>query len=253
MAFLSGHCSHIILLNYGIDPTLLSPHLPPSIEADLFNGRGYLSLVGLQFHDLRAGGLPLPFYRHYAQVNLRGYVRRRLGNGTWRHGVVFIRQIVPHRLIAWAARRLFHETVVAHRIDCVTAMDGQGGDAVEYGWHCRDQRHSIKALLRPQPRWAVPSAEQDFFVNRHWGYSAQQSKGGLEYRFDHPPWQAFQSPAAETAASVGDFYGSPFDDILKRPPDSAFASNGSMIALHHGQRAEPRIASAHSLLMHINA
>lgn len=241
MEFLTGRFRHILLFNYAVEPEMLAPHLPAYTELDFHNGSCFLSLVGVQLFDLKVYGIPFPLYRNYAQVNLRFYVRRRLENGNQRHGVVFLRQIVPHRLIAWGARRIFNEKVVSHRTDCSRREAGQQSTLVEYGWYARRQRYFMKAAFEEQPFFPVPKTERNFFVERHWGYCTQKDGGCLEYRFDHPPWPAYKALDASAIASVGDFYGPPFSTILGSRPDSAFACSGSTISLTRGLRLRAEI------------
>ena len=49
-------------------------------------------------------GVPWPGYRNFPEINLRFYVRR----GDER-GVVFVREFVPQRLVAWLARVFYNE------------------------------------------------------------------------------------------------------------------------------------------------
>ncbi|MEJ2688469.1 MAG: DUF2071 domain-containing protein, partial [Deltaproteobacteria bacterium] len=236
MDFLSGRFRHILLFNYAVEPELLTPYLPAFTELDFHRGNCFLSLVGVQLQDLKVYGIPFPLHRNYAQVNLRFYVRRRLGNGACRSGVVFLRQVVPHRIIAWGARRIFNEKAVRHRIDCTLREVDQQSSLVEYGWYNRQQRHFIKAAFQEQSYFEVPAAERKFFVERHWGYCSQKDGGCLEYRFDHPPWPAYRALDASEVVSVGDFYGPPFTSVFDARPDSVFACRGSTILLGRGLR-----------------
>lgn len=236
MDFLTGRFRHILLFNYAVEPALLTPYLPAYTELDFHNGSCFLSLVGVQLCDLKVYGIPLSPYRNYAQVNLRFYVRRRLENGNFRRGVVFLRQVVPHRLVALGARRIFNEKAVCHRLDCSLKETDQQSTQVEYGWYVRGRRHFLKAAFLEQPYFSVPSAERNFFVERHWGYCTQTDGGCLEYHFDHPPWPAYKAVDSSATASVEDFYGSPFTDIFRARPDSVFACRGSTISLTRGLR-----------------
>jgi uncharacterized protein YqjF (DUF2071 family) len=237
MTFMTGRFRHIILFNYAVDPGLLAPYLPARTELDFHNGCSFISLVGLQALHLKVYGIPL--YRKYAQVNLRFYVRRRIDDQSWRHGVVFIKQVVPHHLIAWAARRMYNERMAAHRLDWLFENKEQGGKLVEYGWHFQGQRYFIKAAFGKQPLFPIPTADQDFFVHRHWGYSARKDGGCLEYRFDHPAWEPQRALDAETMVSVGNFYGPPFSEVLGRRPDSVFGCSGSPVSLSRGRLLQP--------------
>ena len=234
MPFLTARISRLILLNYEVDPALLAPRLPAHTELDFYNDRTMVSLLGLRFSSPSIHGLPLPFYREYAQVNLRFYVRRRIERGNWRRGVVFIKQIVPYRPVAWAARGLFHETVVARSMDQISRSEGPEAILTEYGWRSGEQRYFIQAVYLDQPAFPDPGSEEEFLLERYWGYSRQKDGSCLEYRFSHPPWQICKAVAAEASAGLGDFYGPPFLGILGGRPRSAFAAGGSKVTLHRG-------------------
>jgi uncharacterized protein YqjF (DUF2071 family) len=235
MIIMTGSFRHIIQLSYAVDPKLMKPYLPPHTEPDIYNGAGYIGIVGVQPLALKIYGLPFPWFRHRAQVNLRFYVRRRVVRGEWRHGVVFITQIVPHPLLAWGIRWLYNEPVEWREIDCSVQNIGHEALQVQYSWGSGKQ-HFIRAAYRQQPLFAAPAAEQDFFIDRHWGYTAQRDGSCLEYRFNHPPWRTYTARQAEAAAVVGEFYGAPFSGMLRAQPDIAFGCRGSNFMLERGRR-----------------
>src|SRR5262245_22166860 len=101
--FLTAEWRHLVMLNYEVDRALLQPLVPSGTEIDFFGGRTFLSVVGFRFIRTRVRGLAFPWHRDFEEVNLRFYVRRRGADG-WRRGVVFVREIVPRRLIAFVAR-----------------------------------------------------------------------------------------------------------------------------------------------------
>src|SRR5580704_5018978 len=86
--FLTAEWRHLVMLNYEIDPKALAHFVPAGTELDFWNGKTFVSLVGFLFQNTRVGGIPIPFHRHFEEVNLRFYVRRDAGDG-WRRGVVF--------------------------------------------------------------------------------------------------------------------------------------------------------------------
>ena len=100
------------MLNYVVDPRLITPLVPAETEIDFENGETFLSVVGFLFLDTRLLGLPIPLHRDFEEVNLRFYVRRKSAD-TWRRGVVFIRELVPRRAIALVARTFYGENYVA--------------------------------------------------------------------------------------------------------------------------------------------
>lgn len=236
--FLTGRLSHLILLSYEIDPALLAPRLPARTELDFYGNRTFVTLVGLRFSQPVIHGLPLPFYREYTQVNLRFYVRRKIAPNNWRRGVVFIRQIVPHRPIAWAARNLFHENVVSLDMDQIHRSGG--GDAVltEYAWRSGQQRYFLRAVYPDQPIFPEPGSKEEFLLARHWGYTRPQDGGCREYRFEHPPWQTCKTVEVEVSTGLGEFYGPPFSKLFDTRPDSAFAADGSEVTLYRSHPCE---------------
>jgi uncharacterized protein YqjF (DUF2071 family) len=234
MPFLTARLSRLILLNYQVDPALLVPRLPARTELDFYEHRTFVTLLGLHFSQPALHGLPLPFYREYAQVNLRFYVRRRIAPNTWRRGVAFIKQIVPYRPVAWAAQWLFHEPVVARSTDEISRSQGRDAVLTEYGWRSGGQRCFIRAIYPDRPIFPAPGSQEEFLLERYWGYSRQKNGGCREYRFSHPPWRICKAMEAEASAGVGNFYGPPFTEIFASQPDSAFAASGSQVILHRG-------------------
>jgi len=73
------------MLNYVVDPRLITPLIPAETEIDFENGETFLSVVGFLFLDTRLLGLPIPLHRDFEEVNLRFYVRRQSAD-TWRRG-----------------------------------------------------------------------------------------------------------------------------------------------------------------------
>src|SRR5213083_3787087 len=100
------------MLNYVVDPRLITPLVPAETEIDFENGETFLSVVGFLFLDTRLLGVPVPFHRDFEEVNLRFYVRRRSAD-TWRRGVCFVREIVPKKAVSLLARLFYGERYMA--------------------------------------------------------------------------------------------------------------------------------------------
>src|SRR3954454_24851413 len=106
--FLTAKWHNLFLATYAVPPATLEKRLPPGLTLDLREGNAFVSLVGFEFLDTRVMGVGCPGYRNFGELNLRFYVR--LGE---ERGVVFVREFVPQRLIAWIARYLYNEPYVA--------------------------------------------------------------------------------------------------------------------------------------------
>src|SRR5665213_1492337 len=105
--FLTAEWRHLLMLNYAVAPDLLRPYLPCGVELDTWHDSTYVSMVGFLFLGTKVLGLRVPWHGNFEEVNLRFYVRRRI-SGSWRRGVVFIKEIVPRQLVAAVARLCYN-------------------------------------------------------------------------------------------------------------------------------------------------
>ncbi len=109
--FLTAEWRDLLMVNFIVDPAVLHPWIPRGTELDFDGGRTFVSVVGFRFQRTRVLGLPIPGHVNFDEVNLRFYVRRKRGT-EWVKGVVFVKELVPRRAIAWIARTLYNENYV---------------------------------------------------------------------------------------------------------------------------------------------
>ncbi len=235
--FLTGQWRWLALLNYETDPSGLRPLVPRGTELDFWQGRTYVSLVGFLFHKTRVLGVPVPFHRRFEEVNVRFYVRRRDGGG-WRRGVVFVRELVPRRAVAWMARALYNENYgsvpMSHRIDA----PGGSGRTVSYSWTFRRSPYLLQTETAGDPAPILEGTEQDYFAEHHWGYVTGRDGGTSEYRVDHPRWKFWSARTARFEGDARILYGDVFAEALSVPPASALLADGSPIAVYWRSRLE---------------
>jgi len=214
------------MLNYVVDHRLIAPLVPSGTEIDFENGETFLSVVGFLFLDTRLLGFPIPLHRDFEEVNLRFYVRRKSAD-TWRRGVVFIRELVPRRAIAFLARACYGENYVAlpmkHEIEHLDE-----NLKVEYSWRRGRKRESLKMNAPGQPQ-SIPAGSHAEFITEH--YTCLRS-GCAEYRVEHPRWKIWNASSFELNADVATLYGQQFLNTLDAPPRSAFIADGSPITVH---------------------
>lgn len=223
------------MLNYEVEPSALKAFLPVGTELDVWKGRTLVSVVGFLFLGTRLMGVPIPFHQDFEEVNLRFYVRRKAEDG-WRRGVVFIREIVPRRLIAIVARKLYNEPYIA--LPMTHCFEGQSGllKSVEYGWRFKNQKNSIKVLTREPARDLEAGSEAEFITEHYWGYNIQRNGAALEYRVDHPRWRVYETVEARLDCDVSNLYGAQFSASLRQKPTSAFLAEGSAVTVYRGVR-----------------
>jgi uncharacterized protein len=224
--FLIANWRYLAVLNYVVDPKIVAPLVPPGTEIDFENGETFLSVVGFLFLDTRLLGLPIPLHRDFEEVNLRFYVRKKSG-GTWRRGVVFVRELVPRRAIATVARVFYGENYVAlpmkHEIEHVDFRLG-----VEYSWRRGRKWESLKMSAKGEPQAIPAGSHAEFITEHHWGYTCVRG-GCSEYRVEHPRWKIWNAETSELNADVAALYGEQFVEPVSAPPRSAFIADGSSI------------------------
>jgi hypothetical protein len=162
--FLSARWANLAIISYAVPPAMLTPYLPVSpagttLEIDTRDDLGpgglttgprvpqaFVSLVAFEFQQCRVLGVPWPGHTHFAEINLRFYVRTAAGSpmrtaaspaparvpasrgvppsaGGGQRGVVFIREFVPRPLITWAARKFYNEPYITAPITSRITQD----------------------------------------------------------------------------------------------------------------------------------
>jgi uncharacterized protein len=219
------------MVNYVVDPGVLTPLVPAGTELDLWEGRAYVSLVGFRFLNTRVWGVPIPFHRNFDEVNLRFYVRRRVGD-EWRTGVTFVKEIVPRRAVAVVAKTLYNENYVRFPMRSTINIPGR----VQYEWHHAGAWEGLSANAIGESFAPEADSEEQFITEHYWGYARQRDGTTVEYAVEHAPWQVWRCEAAAFAGQVARLYGEPFVPCLTDPPQSAIVADGSSVIVRKGAR-----------------
>ncbi|MDQ1348507.1 MAG: uncharacterized protein QG573_1881, partial [Acidobacteriota bacterium] len=171
--------------------------------------------------------------------NLRFYVRRAAPGvaGEWRRGVVFVKEIVPRRAIAWVARTLSHENSVALPMrHAVAELEGGGRRSVGYEWRYAGRWCHVGVVASGPPGIPPVDSEATFITEHYWGYARQRDGGTVEYQVEHPQWRVSSALESRFECDVADLYGAPFAGFLCVPPASAFLADGSPVTVRRGVR-----------------
>jgi len=235
--FLSAEWRNLVMLNYRVDPAILERFVPRGTQIDSFRGDTYVSVVGFQFLRTKIFGvLAIPFHVNFDEVNLRFYVRRIEGDEV-RRGVVFVKEIVPRRAIAYLARFSYGEKYfqcpMRHAISETPAR------SAEYQWKFQGKWCAVGAEAAGAPILPAEGSPEQFITEHYWGYSTQRGGGSVEYRVSHAPWRAWTATKSRFQGNGDDLYGAGFGDCLNRPADSAFIAEGSSVQVHTPRRLRP--------------
>jgi len=223
--FLTARWSHLCLLNYPVPRRLLERRLPPGLTLDLHEGEAWVSLVAFDFLDTRVLGIHWPGYRDFPEINLRFYVR----HGEDR-GVVFVRELVPLRLVAWIARVLYDEPYV--RVPMQSAVTRAAGTVtVHHQIEVGGRPHSLEVTADDEPWTPDPGGPEHHFKEHTYGYGADRRGRLRRYVVEHPVWRCFPVRSHALDWDFGAVYGEEWAFLDDTPPASVLLAEGSAISV----------------------
>jgi uncharacterized protein YqjF (DUF2071 family) len=229
------------MLNYEVPAAVLETLVPRGTTLDLWQGRTLVSVVGFRFLRTRLLGIPIPFHRNFDEVNLRFYVRREMPDGEVRRGVVFIRELVPRRIIAWVARAVYNEPYVALPMRREAPdVPTEAPSTLRYTWRRETAEghmwESLEVCVVGEATLPAIGSEARFITEHYWGYTPQRDGGTIEYEVRHPPWRVWAAETPALRAEVASLYGLPFVEPLTVAPRSAFVAEGSPVSVFRPNR-----------------
>lgn len=230
--FLTARWEYLVMANYEVHPAVLSPMLPAGLELDTFEGKHLVSLVGFMFLRTKVLGVPVPFHQDFEEVNLRFYVRRRDGN-TWKRGVVFVKEIVPKRAIAWVANTIYGEPYVRHPMRHQIAQTQHLH--VAYEWKVANDWYRIGVKANSVVEEMQASSAEEFILEHYWGYTDRQGSRTQEYGVEHPRWLVHPVESYDIRCDFGKLYGADFASLNTAQPHSVFLAQGSDVLVRWGK------------------
>lgn len=230
--FLTARWSHLFLATYPVPPSLLQKRTPAGLQLDTIAGQAFVSLVAFEFLNmaphwpLAHGLVPKTAFGNFVELNLRFYVR----HGEER-GVVFVREFVPSRLVAWVARVLYNEPYLAAPL-CRTRHEEADHVTMEYRLRWAGREHSL-TITGGKPAF-VPSeaCQEHFFKEHHWGYGQTRRGHTIRYQVDHPVWAIYPVQSYQIDLDWAKVYGPEWDFLGGTEPCSVIFAVGSNISVY---------------------
>jgi uncharacterized protein YqjF (DUF2071 family) len=227
MPFLTAEWRKLILINYAVEAKHLQPYLPAGTVLDTYNDICYASVVGFMFLNTKLKGIPIPFHQDFEEINLRFYVKHQMKNGTWRRGVVFVREFVPKTMISFVANTIYNEHY--ETVD----MDHQWNETsdeleVEYKLE-QEEWFSMKVIAKNTTEEIPVACEAEFITEHYWGYTKVSETETSEYEVWHPRWKTYPVKSYECNFDFGKLYGSDFEFMNALKPFSVMLAEGSEI------------------------
>lgn len=232
--FLSAEWKNLLMANYAIDPVLLQPYLPYRTELDSFEGIHYVSMVGFLFANVKVKGVSIPFHTNFEEVNLRFYVRFKEA-GTWKRGVVFIKEIVPRTMITFVANTLYGENYATHPMRHSLEIK-EGEMHLAYQWKVGREWNYLHAKAATGSQDIVAGSAEEFITEHYWGYTQVSPSQSGEYQVAHPRWQVYPVRSFESLINAERLYGPGFAEALNQNPLSVFVAKGSAVQVMAGKK-----------------
>jgi uncharacterized protein YqjF (DUF2071 family) len=226
MPFLTAEWRNLFLATYAVPPALLQKRLPPGLELDTRDGSAFVSLVAFEFLNTRVLGVPWPGYRNFAELNLRFYVRH-----AGQRGVVFVREFVPRRLVAWPARLLYNEPYLAAPLTA-SRIEDDARRTVDYRLHFGG-RENLLSVTGAKPSYLPgESTNEHFFKEHRWGFGTTRRGRTLRYEVAHPAWEVFPVLSSHIDLDWGAVYGPEWESLSKATPYSTVFAVGSPVRVY---------------------
>ena len=202
-------------LHWDVDPHVVAALLPPGLEPDVIDGRGWVGLVPFRMAGIRlaAGGrdVPLP-WSTFPETNVRTYVRGPDGG----RGVYFHSLDVPFAAPTAVARLGFRLPYCTATMR-IAERDGRVAYAARRRWPRPDQGALSRVVVEPGPPLpAARCSDLDVALSAQWALYTPDPAGGL-LRVDvhHPAWTLRDTRAVHVDDALTRAAGY---DLAGRPP-----------------------------------
>ena len=224
--FLTAEWRNLFLATYAVPPALLQARLPRGLELDTRDGNAFVSLVAFEFLNTRFRGIPCWGYRRFPELNLRFYVRQ--GHD---RGVIFLREFVRPRLIAWVARAIYNEP---YRVAPLTSHCHDDGDGrtMEYRLTHGGREYVLRVSGRKPAYSPNRDSDEHFFKEHYWGFGRTRRGEALRYEVAHPVWEVFPVQSYHIDLDWVSVYGPEWEALNKATPVSTVFAVGSAIAVY---------------------
>ena len=144
------------------------------------------------------------------------------------HGVVFINETVPNKIVAWVANKLYKEHYIAipTKHNWTILNDKK---EVEYQWKVKSKWNSISVVASATKHKMEGGSAEEFIFEHYFGYTKVNSEHSIEYKINHPSWEINEIHDYQIDCNFEAFYGKDFDVLNSTKPHSIMLAEGSDI------------------------
>ncbi len=227
--FLTAYWKNLVFINYEVDAAILKSYLPQGVEPDFYQGKCLVSLVGFMFLNTKLRGIGFPFHRNFEEFNLRFYVRCYEGN-EYKRGVVFVKEIVPRRMITFVAKQLYGEKYYYHPMKN-RLIENKSHLDITYSFLFNKEWNDIQVLADKKKQPLITGTEEEFITEHYWGYTKLINGTTSEYQVHHPRWNLHLVDDYHVNINTKSLYGEQWHEYLSAKPVSQFMADGSPVTV----------------------
>lgn len=224
-SFLTARWSNLCLFTYKVPDELLLPLLAPGLELDRREGFAFVSLVAFDFLETKVLGVRWPGYRNFPEINLRFYVRRGPDRG-----VMFVREFVPLRLVAFLARALYNEPYRAVPMQSRVTHEDQSIH-VEHQFDIGSKTQTIRVTGDTPGSCPPDTSVEHFFKEHRWGFGRTRGGRTVRYEVVHPVWNCYRVRWWTLHLDWAAVYGPKWAFLKDQQPYSTVLAEGSPISV----------------------
>ena len=174
-------------------------------------------------------GIKIPYHINFEEVNLRFYVKR-LENNEWKRGVVFIKEIVPKKLISFVANTIYKENYQALPMKHVF-KENESNRFIKYQWKTKNKWNCISVDCSLEASLIEKDSDTEFITEHYWGYARINEHKTNEYEVTHPRWKKHEVQSSKIDVDFELSYGKEFNFLNTSPYSSIMIAEGSEITV----------------------
>jgi len=224
--FLTARWVDLCLFTYAVPPDVLAPRLPAGLSLDTRDGHAFVSLVAFDFLDTRVFGVGWPGFRNFPEINLRFYVRQ--GD---RRGVVFIRELVPLRTVAYVAQAIYNEPYQAVQMESRVQRESGRIEAV-HRLRVGRKVHRVRLLAADAPFRPSDDSVEHFFKEHRWGFGSDTQGRATVYEVIHEVWNCYAVQEYSVELDWAVVYGDEWAFLQDATPYHVAFAAGSPIEVY---------------------
>jgi uncharacterized protein len=176
----------LLLIHWRVDPALLRPHIPKSLELETYDGSAWLGVVPFWMSGIRARFTPPdPGLSRFPELNVRTYVTAEGKPGVW-----FFSLDAANRVAVRAARWTFNLNYFDARMRCDVDAATSEVCYSSTRTHRGEPPAAFEATYAPTgpPFTAAPGSLDHFLAERYCLYAAAPDGRTFRGEIAHRPW-----------------------------------------------------------------